>query len=106
MRQQGCWEAAVCWHVPGRSPEVSQLRCHPCLIPYTLSDLAQSTLELAAMAPGTMLCDYSLYVCTFLAIAGAALQGIVPATPQLPAQRLARLSTSILAHMDTGYTSN
>lgn len=24
------------------------------------------------MAPGTMLCDYSLYVCTFLAIAGAA----------------------------------
>ena len=31
----------------------------------------QSTVELAAMAPGTMLCDYSLYVCTFLAIAGA-----------------------------------
>ncbi len=29
----------------------------------------QSTVELASMAPGTMLCDYSLYVCTFLSIA-------------------------------------
>ena len=39
----------------------------------------RSAVELAALGPGTMLCDYSSYIFTFLAIASA------PAWPPVPA---------------------
>lgn len=38
----------------------------------------RSAVELAALGPGTMLCDYSAYIFTFLAIASAQALGSRP----------------------------